>query len=187
MLIKKIMVVAASAAMFSVLAACNTTSPVSAYTPATANILAFQSALKPSGATVRVGEFSAAPGIEAPGCRMVGSLDVTAGKSLEQYLKDALQTDLFTAGVYSVESPVIIDGRIDQLEVNTFGTGSWTLGMQVSSNRDPEGYHVTAVRNFKTSYVAEAACTNATNAFAPTVQDLMAQVVNNPGFLKLTR
>jgi predicted small lipoprotein YifL len=182
---KKLFLAAVCAAALSALAACNTTSPVALYTPATSNVLAFQSALKPTNTTVRVGDFTAAADAKAPGCRMVGSLDVTAGKSLEQYLKDALQTDLFTAQVYDVNSPVVINGRLDEIKVNTFGTGSWTLGMQITSNRDPTGYHVTAIRTFKTSYVAEAACHNATNAFLPTVQDLMGQVVGNPGFAKL--
>jgi hypothetical protein len=167
------------------LSACDTTSPVAGYTPATANVLAFQSALKPTNTLVKVGQFTSASDIQTPGCRLVGSLDVTAGKSLDQYMKDALQTDLFTAQVYDVNSPTSISGKLDELKVNTFGTGSWTIGMQVTSNRDPAGYHVTVVRPFKSSYVAEAACHNATNAFAPTVQDLMAQIVGNPGFAKL--
>lgn len=155
---KKLLIAALATVAYIPLAACNTTSPIAAYTPATSNVLAFQAALKPTNTTVRVGDFSAAPGIKAPGCRMVGALDVTAGKTLEQYLKDALQTDLFTAQVYDVNSPVVINGRLDEIKVNTFGTGSWTLGLQVTSNKDPAGYHVTAVRTFKTSYVAEAAC-----------------------------
>jgi hypothetical protein len=182
---KKLATGALLAAVLSSLAACNTTSPVASYTPATANVLAFQSALKPSNTVVRVGDFTAASDIKAPSCRMVGGLDVTQGKSLEQYMREALQSDLFTAQVYDTNSPIVINGRLDELKVNTFGTGSWTIGMQITSNRDPVGYHVTAVRTFKTSYIAEAACQNATNAFGPTVQDLMGQVVGNAGFAKL--
>jgi hypothetical protein len=184
---KKLIVAAISAAALMSVAACNTTSPVAAYTPATGNVLAFQGALKPTNTVVRVGDFTTTPGVKAPGCRMVGSLDVTAGKSLDQYMKDALQADLFAAQVYDVNAPVIINGRLDELKANTFGTGSWTISMQVTSNLDPVGYRVTAVHTFKTSYMAEAACQNATNAFGPTVQDLMAQVVGNPGFAKLVR
>ncbi len=111
---------------------------------------------------------------------------MTSGKSFEQYIKDALQTELFTAQVYDVNSPVTITGRVDAVKVNTFGTGSWTLGLQVTSNRDPVGYHVQVVRDFASSYSAIAACRNATSAFAPTVQDLLAKVVESPGFKKLT-
>lgn len=182
---RKFLMISAVAGGLLMLAACDTTSPMVGYTPSTANVLGFQGAIRPTGGTVRVGDFSAAPGVAVPGCRMAGSLDVSAGKSIDQYVKEAMQSELFAAQVYDVNAPVVINGRLDELKVNTFGTGSWTLGMQVTSNRDPVGYHVQAVRTFKTSYTAVAACQNATNAFAPTVQDLLAQVVGNSGFNRI--
>lgn len=182
----RILTVGALAASLVAVAACDTTSAIAPYSPSTSNVLAFQSALKPSATTVSVGDFTQAAGVAKPSCRLAGSLDVTSGKAIEQYIKDALQTELFTAQVYDVNSPVKINGRLDEVKVNTFGTGSWTLGLQVTSNRDPEGYHVQAVRTFSSSMSAMAACQNATNAFAPTVQDLIGQVVSNPGFAKLT-
>jgi len=166
-------------------AGCDTTSPMAGYTPSTTNILGFQSALKPTGTMVRTGDFASGAGVEIPTCRMAGKLDVTAGKALDQYVKEAMQAELFQAGVYDTGAGVVINGRLDELKVNTFGTGSWTLGLQVTSNKDPAGYHVEAVRSFKSSYSAVAACQNATNAFAPTVQDLLGQVVNNAGFARL--
>ncbi|HEX4179461.1 MAG TPA: hypothetical protein VHY32_01595 [Caulobacteraceae bacterium] len=173
------------AAMF-ILAGCDTTSAIAPYAASTPNVLAFQSALKTKGATVKVGDFTADAGATKPGCRLVGTLDVTSGKSIEQYIKDAMQTELFTAQVYDVNAQVTINGRVDIIKVNTMGTGAWTLGMQVTSNVDPIGYHVQVNREFSTSYIATMACQNATNAFAPSVQDLIGQVVNNPGFAKLT-
>jgi hypothetical protein len=166
------------------LAACDTTSPVAPYTPSTSNVLAIQSALKPTGKTVQVESFKLAPGVEKPGCRMVGGLDVTAGKSLDDYFKEALQSELFTAGVYDVKAPVVINAHLTNLKVSTFGTGSWTMAMDVSSNVSP-GYHVEITRPFASSYMAEAACHNAVNAFAPTVQALFGQMIADPQFAKL--
>jgi len=176
---------AALAGVALLLVGCDTTSAVMGYAPSTTNVLAFQGALKPSGTTVKVGDFTAGPGVAAPSCRMAGALDVSQGKPLQQYVRDALQTELFTAQVYDGAALVTITGSLDEAKVNTFGTGSWTLGLQVTSNRDPVGYHVTATRQFKSSYSAIAACQNATNAFAPTVQDLLGQVITNAGFPKL--
>ena len=167
------------------LAGCDTTSAVMGYAPSTTNVLAFQSALKPNGTTVKVGDFSVGPNVSAPSCRMAGALDVSQGKPLQQYVRDALQSELFTAQVYDGSAPVTISGRLDEAKVNTFGTGTWSLGLQVTSNRDPVGYHVATTRQFKSSYSAIAACQNATNAFAPSVQDLLGQVISNPGFAKL--
>lgn len=182
---KRLFTGVALAVALGMLAGCDTTSAIAPYSPSTPNVLAFQTALKPSGSVVRVGEFKPGPGISNPTCRMAGSLDVTSGKPLEGYIKDAMQTELFTAGVYDVNASISINGTLDEVKVNTFGRGSWTLGLQVTSSADPIGYHVEAVRTFASSYSAVAACRNATYAFAPTVQDLLGQVVNNAGFSKL--
>jgi hypothetical protein len=168
------------------LAACDTTSPVAQYTPSTSNILAIQSSLRPTNTTVQVGDFTADPTAVKPGCRLAGGLDVTAGKTLEEYMKDALQSELFAAGAYDVKSPNVISGRLTLIRVNTFGTGAWTLGMDVKSNSSA-GYHVEVTRPFASSYMATAACQNAVNAFAPTVQALFASMIADPGFTKLAR
>lgn len=181
----KFVVSAAIVGSMLMLAGCDTTSAIAGYSPSTTNVIAFQTALKPKGAVVQVGDFGAAADVANPTCRMAGALDVSQGKRPEQYVRDALQTELFTAQVYDVNAPVAITGSLDQLEVNTFGTGSWTLGLTVRSSVDPVGYRVTTVRQFKSSYSAYSACQNATNAFAPTVQQLIGQVVSNPGFSKL--
>ena len=167
------------------ISACDTTTAIAPYSPSTANVLAFQSQLKGSGKTVKVGDFAAEPSVAQPTCRLAGSLDVTSGKPLQGYVKDALQTELFTAQVYDVNAPVTIMGDLTEVKVDTFGTGSWTLGLDVSSSVDPKGYHVQTVRTFKSSFSAVAACQNATNSFAPAVQDLIGEVVNNPGFAHL--
>jgi hypothetical protein len=176
---------AMACALMMTVAACDTTSAVAPYSASMPNVLAYQSALKGSGNAVRVGDFTAATGVAIPTCRLAGALDVTAGKSVQQYIKDAMQTEIFTAQVYDQNSSITITGYVDEVKLNTFGTGSWTLGLKVTSNRDPVGYHVEAVHMFSTSYTAVAACRNATSAFAPAVQDLLGMVVANPGFLKL--
>ena len=174
------------AAALGTLAGCDTTSAVAPYSASTPNVLAFQTALKQGGNSVNVGEFTQAATITKPSCRLMGDLDPTAGKSYAEYIKQAMQTELFAAQVYDVNAHVVIRGTVDDIKVSTFGTGSWTLGLQVTSTVDPTGYHVEVTHKFATSFSALSACRNATDAFAPTVQELLSQVVNNPEFAKLT-
>lgn len=181
----KVICAAAVGALLLGLSACDTVSPVAAYSPSVSNVMAYQSTVKGANKTVKVGDFGVGAGVEKPGCRMVGSLDVSAGKPLQDYVKNALQAELFAAQVYDANAPIVITGVLDEVKVNTFGTGSWILGLKVSSNADSGGYRVEVKHDFSTSYFADAACQNATNAFAPAVQDLLGQVVANPGFAKL--
>jgi hypothetical protein len=167
------------------LAACETTTSYP-YQPSTQNVMAFQSALAPSNTKVQLGAFTRDPGINTtPACRMMGPIDVAPGKSMEQYLKDAFQTELFQAGVLSANSGATINGRIDAVDLNTVGTGSWSLTMTLTSSADATGYQVSTSFPFSSSFSAVSACKNASAAFGPAVNDLISKAVSNPGFSRL--
>jgi len=181
----RVLALGGAVAVLLALGACDTTSPAVGYMPSTQNVIAIQGAMK--GGKVAVSDFATGPGLNTrPLCRLDGPLDVTAGKPMGQYLKDAMESELFQAQALDTKSPVVISTVLNEMKVGTLGTGSWTLGLQVSSNKDPQGYYVRVDRPFSSSYTAVGACRNAVNAFAPTVQQLLGEVVNNPDFGKLS-
>ncbi len=165
-------------------AACETTTAIP-YQASTQNVITAQGVTKASNAKVTLGAFTAATGAKKPNCRMMGEVDVAPGKSIEVYIRDAMQTELFMAGAYDQSAPVTVSARIDEVDLNTMGTGSWTLGMSVTSTADPTGYSVTTTYPFASSFSAEGACKNAAGSFNPAVQELLGKVVSNPGFRKL--
>lgn len=182
---KRLLLGAAIAAMLP-LAACETTTSYP-YQPSTTNVMAFQSALRPSNTKVMVGPFTRDPGINTtPNCRLMGPVDVSPGKSMEQYLHDAMQTELFQAGVVDSAASTTITGRIDAVDLNSVGTGSWTLTVTFASNLDQTGYQVTTVFPFSSSFSAVSACNNAAAAFGPAVNDLIGKAVADPGFRRIT-
>lgn len=167
------------------LAACETTSS-RPYTPSTANILAFQSALKSSDAKVQVAPFTMAAGVsEDMTCRALGSLEVAPGKTAREFVEGALRDELFAAGVYDASEGTAIKGEIIELDFNSMGTGSWNIGLKLSSNSLPEGYEVSTQYKFKTSYSAVKACQNVIDAFTPAVQELISQAVEDSKFKAL--
>ena len=167
----------------SLVAACETTTSYP-YQPSTQNVMAFQQTL---GANkVRLGAFTRDPGINTtPNCRMMGPVDVSPGKSMEQYLHDAFQTELFQAGVISTADGPTIMGRLDAVDLNTVGTGSWSLTMTITSDRDPAGFQVTSSHSFSSSFSAASACNNAAAAFGPAVNALIARAIADPGFRRV--
>jgi hypothetical protein len=166
------------------LAGCDTTSTAVPYSAATPNVIALQTALRPSNTKLNVGGFEVASGVSMPSCRLVGSLDPTSGKPVQEYLKAAFQTELMAAQALDTTAGVTLQGTVTEVKMDSIG-GSWKIGIHVSSNIDAAGYDVSVDRSFKTSYVAVSACKNATDAFAPTVQELVGKVVADPGFAKL--
>lgn len=167
------------------LAACETTS-TRPYKASTQNVIEIENAFSGTSEKVRIGNFSAASGVNVePTCRMMGAVDVAPGKNVVQYIKEAMQEEFYMADAYSDSADVTIEGKIDQFDFNSVGRGSWNLGMTVSSSAYPEGYSVTKTYDFSTSFTAVSACQNVVDAFGPAVQELLAEVVNHPEFSTL--
>ncbi|HRJ01091.1 MAG TPA: hypothetical protein PKV67_09955 [Hyphomonas sp.] len=167
------------------LGACETTSS-RPYAPSTANILAFQAALKETDSKVQVAPFSLASGVsEKLTCRALGALEVAPGKSAREFVESAMRDELFAAGVYDAAKGVAINGELTQLDFNSMGTGSWDISLKLSSTALPEGYEVGTHYTFKTSYSAIKACQNVIDAFTPAVQELIGKAVADPSFKKL--
>jgi ABC-type uncharacterized transport system auxiliary subunit len=167
-----------------VLAGCQTTNSIP-YKASTTNIITIQQTLQAQNKKVSVAGVAMAPGVEeSPTCRLFGPIKVAPGKSPTEYIRDAMQEELFAAGVYQPNSPNAISGRIEALSFSSVTPANWTISMSVKTPSSP-GYTVTTKYNFDTSWTADAACKNVADAFGPAVQDLLKQVVTNPQFASL--
>lgn len=152
----------------------------------TQNVLGMQQSLKAANLTVKVSDFTTAPGVDAePTCRALGALEVAPGRSPAQYVQAAFQDELFAAGVIDVTKGVAISGEITELNFNSFGTGVWKLAVKFSSPSLPDGFTVREEYSFKSSFSALSACQNVIDAFQPTVSALIASAIKHPDFQKL--
>lgn len=179
-MLRTLAIVSASAL---VLAACESTTSLP-YQASTQNVIAAQQALNETEAKVSVAPFSAASGVAKPTCRMAGQLDVAPGTDIQSYIRNAFEAEMFMADLLDANG-TSIRGHIEDVQVSTFGTGSWTLVMSVSSDHLPEGYQVTSSHGFATSFSAYMACQNASVAFNSAVQALLSDVINHPSFSRL--
>ena len=165
---------------------CETTNSIP-YKASTANVISIQQSLQSQGKKVSIGAVTLAPGVEeSPLCRLNGPVKVAPGKTLPQYIKDAFQEELFLAQVYQADAPTVIDGRLESLSFSSVSPASWDITMSVKSNAS-SGYTVSVKYPFDTSWTAYSACKNVADAFGPAVQELLKQVVTNPGFSALAK
>ena len=118
--------------------------------------------------------------------RLTGQLDIAPGKTVETFIRDAFEAELFQTGRLD-SAGATINGEIRSMEVNTMGTGSWSFAVRVFSDRMPEGYMVSSSHSFASSFSAVAACQNAATAFNPAVQTLLNDIVTDPRFADLMR
>ncbi len=168
------------------LSGCETTNSIP-YKASTANVIALQQALQAQGKKVSVGSVAMAPGLEeSPMCRLMGPVKVAPGKTLPAYIKEALQEELFLAQVYQTSAPTVLEGRVDALSFSSVTPASWKIAMHFKSNVS-SGYTVAIDYPFDTSYSAYSACKNVADAFAPAVQELLKQAINDPKFASLVK
>lgn len=169
-----------------ILSGCETTNSIP-YKASTSNVISIQQKLQPQGKKVSVGSVTSAAGVaDNPMCRLMGPVKVAPGKSLPQYIKDALQEELFMAQVYQADSTNIIEGKIEALSFSSVSPASWDITMSIKSNNS-SGYTVAVKYPFDTSFSAYSACKNVADSFGPAVQELLKQVVNDPQFANLAK
>lgn len=167
------------------LAACETTS-TRPYEASVENVLAMQAARSDAEQGLKIGSATAAPDVDTSlSCRALGSLEVAPGQTPVDYIKTALQTELFQAGLYDQTNGSAIDLTVTALDFDSFGTGNWKAAMKLASPNLPDGYSVDVDYSFKTSWTAVKACQNVIDAFQPTVSTLIKKAVEDPRFKQL--
>lgn len=180
---KKIINILTIAGSIVILSGCETTSS-RPYAASTNNVLTFQSIITSSESKVKLGSFTEAENTGSLTCRLNGPVDVSPGKTKAEYIKEAMQTELFMAQAYAIDGDITITGNLDSLKFSSVSPASWEIGFTISSNKS-EGYSVTTKYPFKTSYSAYSACQNVADAFGPAVQNLIGEIVNHSNFKSL--
>ena len=163
------------------LAACDTYT-AQQYQSNPSNVIALQ-AVAATGKRASVGSVTAAEGVVArPTCRLAGPIDIGGGEDAVAVVKQALQAELLAGNVYSPRGTQL-NAVVTRLKPDSFN-GKWEMGMTVSS-RKGQGFNVTTVHEFSTSFSAAAACNNTADAFNRALASLINKVVTDPRFRSL--
>ncbi|MDE1906816.1 MAG: hypothetical protein KGH75_10260 [Rhodospirillales bacterium] len=119
-------------------------------------------------------------------CRLDGPIHLPGDVSPETYFTTAFSDQFELAGLSTDKTaPVTISGEITRFDFSSMiGDGTWNFGITLNSSNGhslsvSEDYH------FAASFVADAACHNVADAYAPAVQALVEKAVNDPGFAAL--
>jgi hypothetical protein len=85
--------------------------------------------------------------------------------------------------IYSETGNPVISGDLKSIDMDSFD-GTWNIVLAVSSSTGAS-YTVTEAFGYESSFFAEAACQQGSQAFQPAVQDLIKKVVSHADFPKL--
>ena len=164
------------------LGACETVS-VAPYSPSPDNVAALQQRVQAGGTRLALGTVSTGSNVpSAINCRGV-NLDVAQGRSLSDYLRDAIQQELMLAGGLGSSPAETLSIAIDSVRLTTSPTGSWLLSATVTPASGLP-FSVAHDHAFKSSFVGSSACPMAGAAFGFAVRGLIQKIVTHPDLPK---
>lgn len=175
--------------MMAALAAVTLLSACSTYTPQRYSISANNNvALREMNVRgISVGEFTGPKNFSAA-CRGAGPIGTPDGISFEEYIRQALISELKIAGVHGDKSPAVtLSGAVDNLEFSStrgLTGGSWDIGLRMKSSNGA-GMVVSEHYDFSSGFAADTACKQTAEAFMPAVQNLIEKMVKNADFKKM--
>lgn len=116
-------------------------------------------------------------------CRAAGP--VTVSPTFASYIEQAFIDELKLAGAYNPNSSVVLSGTLEEVDFSSGITdGKWIFSLAVSNGR--KSFSTKSIYGFSGSLVADKACQEVAQAFAPAVQKLIGDVVQDPQFKQIT-
>lgn len=143
-----------------------------------------QAALRKLGLSpVAVKPFTGAENVPANDvmCRAAGPIN--ASVSYVTYIQQSLEEELKVAGLYDPNSPIILNGKVQQIDFSSgMSDGKWIFTLETSNSETGKVAKTSSTMQFSGSFVADKACQETAQAFSQGVQQLMLDTFNNPDF-----
>ena len=138
---------------------------------------------------MRVGDFAAAAGVENRKLNVRGANSLSGSASdgtFSTYLKEALQTELATAGVLDPNAMLVVTGTLQQ---NMLSDRNAAVGARFVVKRNGETVYdrvLTARHSWESSFMGAIAIPTAFQNHVATVQMLLGQLFSDPDFKRAT-
>jgi len=139
--------------------------------------------LKSIKTKINVGEFTAKEaGKNSITCRGAGGVGTPDKTPFDQYIKNALISELKLAGKFNENSKITISGHLDEVDFNSnIGTANWIFKLNATSSNS-KSIVVNTIYEYEGSFVADKACSEVAQAFIPAVQKLINDLVSHRDF-----
>ncbi|HEX7642927.1 MAG TPA: hypothetical protein VF472_12040 [Burkholderiaceae bacterium] len=170
----------------ALLVACSTPAPP--YQPTVDNARALGSM---PNTKLALGSFTTSdPSMNTLGIR-ASSFYSPVGSSFADYLKDALQSELVSAGKFNTGSNIVVGGEMTENKLDAaIGTGTAHIGVRFNVMRDGKKVFdkvVTADREWDSSFIGAVAIPAARTGYIATIKDEIAHLLADQDFQNALR
>jgi hypothetical protein len=126
---------------------------------------------------VQVGEFAGSQ--RTVSCRLQ-PIGPEGNATFASYIQKALRDEVLIAGNTTRPRTVQLTGTVKNVDVSCgIITASWTIDVDVSVNGGPP-VPIRTVKTFDGNYMGAVVATRAYQAFVPTIQQLVNEILSNP-------
>lgn len=127
---------------------------------------------------------SSKPGLKSIMCRAAGPIEAPNGETYEQYVHNALISELTLANLLDENAMINLQGKLEAINFNSnIGGGKWMISLSFTNGH--EMMRIDSEYPFESYFVADKACQKVAQSFEPAVQKAISEVVGNPQFKKL--
>ena len=139
-------------------------------------------------AKIGINKFTAKkPGEYSTLCRLAETITTPNDEPYETYIENALKEELMMAGLYDANSKIKISGYLEEINGSSMlGDAYWQFKVKVTSTNGNE-FTVNTKKQYSSSFVAYTACNNMGSTFAPSVKQLISDIVSHPKFATLLK
>ncbi len=125
------------------------------------------------------------PGQTSIACRASGSISPPGNQSFEEYIQEAIITELKLADKYDKNAKITIKGHLEMVDFSSnLGTAHWQFTLKLSSSNS-KSIVVNSKYKFSGSFIGAQACAEMAQALTPAVQHLIDDIISNPEFRTL--
>jgi hypothetical protein len=117
-------------------------------------------------------------------CRAVGPIKTPDGEPFEEFIRKALVDELKLSELYAPSAPVVLTGRVDEINFQSGADAAWRLKVTLTSSNG-KSLSVAEDYGYKSSWYGETACNQTAHALMPAVQNVIQKAVRHPDFSTL--
>lgn len=135
-----------------------------------------------------VSEFTATnQGESSAMCRLAETISTPKGEPFSKYIENAIISELKMAGNYDKNSDIKLFGNINNIYGSSMiGNAYWEIDATITSSNG-KSLTVNTKREYPSAFLAFTACINMGTAFAPTVNQLVNEILNHKDFSELIK
>jgi len=118
-------------------------------------------------------------------CRAAETIETPNDEAFEKYIENALKDELIMANIYDENATLKLSGHLKKVYASSMiGNAYWSFDMKITSSNG-NSIDLESKNEYGSAFLAFTACNNMGSSFAPSVKNLINDILTHPNFNSL--